>query len=160
VPDVALVDHDGRSFRIADYRGRFVLVNFIYTRCPLPDFCPWMTRRFAELYAPLKEEHGDRISFLSVTLDPSYDTPEVLRSYRARHAPRDADWRFATGDSAAVRQLAAALGASYTVVADEIVHGLVTALVDTAGSLDARWRGNEWGRGEVIDRLAYLARRQ
>ncbi|HEX7069303.1 MAG TPA: SCO family protein [Rhodothermales bacterium] len=160
VPDVELVDHEGTPFRISDYRGRFVLVNFIYTRCPLPDFCPWMTRRFAELYTPLKRDHGDRISLLTVTLDPEYDTPEVLKAYRERHARSAADWRFATGDAEAVRTLASALGVSYTAVASEVIHSLVTALVDTSGALDAMWRGNEWPIGDVADRLHYLTDRQ
>ncbi len=157
VPDVQLLNHEGQPFKVSDFRGQFVLVQFIYTRCPLPDYCPWMVRRFVDIRDRLPASVQDRVAFLSVTLDPSFDTPEVLNEYAGDKVDSLDGWWFATGDPASVDTLASSLGIAYTEEGDEIIHSLATALIDTAGTLSSIWRGNDWTIDEVYARLRYAS---
>src|SRR4029077_11309497 len=83
VPDFALVNQDGKRMRLQQYRGKSVLLTFIYTRCPLPDYCPLMTHNFAEIDKALAKNpklYADT-HLLSISFDPKFDTPPVLRNY-------------------------------------------------------------------------------
>ena len=95
LPDFALTDQNGRTLRLADLRGKVVAIDFIYTRCPLPDVCPRLSANFAML----QRRFGNAVTLLSITVDPDFDTPEVLRDY-ARRWTAGPDWHFLTGDIA------------------------------------------------------------
>jgi len=115
-PDVRLVNQDGRPAGTRQFRGRSLVVTFIYTRCPIPDYCPLMSANFAQLNAALvgDPELGKRAHLLSVTLDPEFDKPEVLKSYGATYAGGKFDhWDFATGDPTEIRRLAEFFGLMY-----------------------------------------------
>ena len=103
VPDFRLINQDGKHIRMAQYRGRALVLTFIYTRCPLPDYCPLITRRFSELMAGLNDnpQLGQKTHLLSVTVDPEYDKPAVLRDYgRASAGLEDFNrWEFASGSA-------------------------------------------------------------
>jgi len=90
LPDVSLVDQDGKPLRLADYRGKAVALTFVFTRCPLPDFCPLMMKKFAAAHAALAREPdlAERTRLLTVSFDPGHDTPDVLRAYGARSRRR------------------------------------------------------------------------
>jgi protein SCO1/2 len=164
VPDFSLVNQDGRRVALADYRGRALALTFIYTRCPLPDYCTLMSENFAAVNREMAKDpalaSGARL--LSVTVDPEYDTPKVLRSYGAAHTgefsgERFERWQFATGDAAEVRRLAEGLGLSYTRDKDQIIHSLRTAVVGADGRLFKLYRGNEWKPAELLADLRTLA---
>lgn len=157
VPEVRLVDQQDESFTVDRYRGSYLLVNFIYTRCPLPDYCPWLTRRFAALAKAFASMDSADVAFLSVSIDPEYDTPAVLRDYVADQVDWSPGWTFATGNPDEIRRFATALGVEYTQSGDDLLHGLVTALIDPDGNLNTVWRGNDWQPEEVINRIAYLS---
>ena len=120
VPNFTLVNQDGKPISIHQYHGRALALTFIYTRCPLPDVCPLMTSNFAEVGRALKTDPAlyDSTRLLSITVDPAYDTPEVLRKYGA---PRMADagdkdfshWAFATGSQEEVKHIAGYFGLWY-----------------------------------------------
>jgi protein SCO1/2 len=156
VPDVKLVNQDGHPVGIRQLRGRAFVVTFIYTRCPLPDFCPLMSAKFAQLNAALLSdaELRKRAHLLSVTLDPEFDTPEVLKSYGATYAGgKFDDWDFATGDPSEVRRLAEFFGLMYTKENGQVIHSLRTAIVTSDGKLFKIYRGNEWKPEEVLNDL-------
>lgn len=159
VPDVALVDHEGRALRLADLRGRRVALTFIFTRCPLPDFCPRMDKNFAEAARQLQADAGAaaRYQLLSISFDTAYDTPAVLKQYRARHRRTEpaaaVPWSFATGTAENVRTLADFFGLSYRGENEEIVHTLRTAVVDEQGRVVRVFAGNQWTPEELVAAL-------
>jgi protein SCO1/2 len=153
LPDVRLVNQDGRPLTLKQFRGRSLVVTFIYTRCPVPDYCPLMSANFAQLNAALTSDASldKRAHLLSVTLDPQYDRPEVLKSYGKTYAGgRFDNWDFATGDPAEVRRLAESLGLTYKAEGDQVIHSLRTAVVAPDGKLFKLYRGNEWKPDEVL----------
>jgi protein SCO1/2 len=155
IPGLKLENQDGRTISLHDYRGRFVIITFIYTRCPLPDYCPLMTQRFAEIDQLVRDDRDlqSRVQLISVTLDPEYDTPEVLSAYaRAFHAnPETARrWDFVTAQPDTIRQLAEFFGLMYRSESGQIVHSLRTAVVSPSGTVIRVFRGNNWTADEVI----------
>ncbi|HEV3471287.1 MAG TPA: SCO family protein [Pyrinomonadaceae bacterium] len=151
VPDFSLVNQDGEPLSLARLRGRALLLTFIYTRCPVPDYCPLMSSNFAAVHRELERDASLRpkAHLLSVTLDPAYDTPKVLRSYGAAYTERYAaetfeHWDFATGDPAEIRRLAQFFGLAYKEETGQIIHSLRTALLTPDGKVYKIYRGNEW----------------
>jgi protein SCO1/2 len=155
VPDAKLVDETGAAHSLSDWRGRVLAVTFIYTRCPLPDFCPRMDQQFAAVQREVLKDPKlqDKVALLSVSVDPQFDTPEVLAAH-ARRAGADARvWRFATGDADAVTQLAGHFGVSvFREGADPsgLTHNLRTAIIKPDGTLAAVLGGNDWTPAELI----------
>jgi len=159
VPEVRLVNQDGKALRTGQYRGRALLVTFIYTRCPFADQCPLMSANFAQLNGQLASDPSlrDGARLLSVTLDPEYDKPEVLGSYGSTYAGGKFDrWDFATGDPEEIRRLAQFFGLAYKAENGQIVHSLRTALVSPEGRLVKIYRGNEWKPADVLNDLRGL----
>ena len=156
-PAVKLIDQDGAPLELASLRGRAVLLTFIYTRCPFPDQCPLLSSNFAAVHRELERDAGlrPRAHLLSVTLDPAYDTPKVLRSYGAAYTERYGaetfeHWDFATGDPAEIRRLAQFFGLAYKEESGQIVHSLRTALLAPDGRVHKIYRGNEWKPEQVL----------
>lgn len=161
VTDFALVNQDAKKIRLKNYRGQALLLTFIYTRCPLPDYCPLMTDRFAEINKAIKQDAASypRTHLLSISVDTDYDKPKVLREYGAAHAD-DAKaferWEFAVGTADEVKKIATYFGMQYWKDGDQIVHSLRTALINSDGKLVKLYRGNEWKTAEVLSDLKSL----
>ena len=149
LPDFRLTDQQGRTVTEDDLRGRVAAVNFIYTRCPLPDICPRLSANFAAL----QRRFGDRVPLLSVTVDPDYDTPAVLADYARRWSADPGGWRFLTGD---VARLAAALGEVYWTDEGSIGHNSMTTVIGRDGRIAAMVEG----AGYRVDQLANLLAHQ
>jgi protein SCO1/2 len=167
VPDVSLVNQDGKPINLQQYRGRALVITFIYTRCPLPDYCTLMSNNFAAIRRELDKSPELRAGahLLSITLDPAYDTPKVLRSYGAAHTENYGDekfarWEFATGEPQAIQRTANFFGMAYKQEGDEIVHALRTAVIAPDGKLYKMYRGNEWKPEEVVQDLRDLQSRK
>lgn len=157
VPDFRLVNQDGKPTRLRQSPGRAVLLTFIFTRCPQPDYCPLVSGNFAEINRELEKDGAlrDKVRLLSVTIDPAFDTPKVLRSYGGGYTEKyDTEtferWEFATGDPEEIRKMAAFFGLSYKEEKEQIVHSLRTALVGADGRLFKLYRGNEWKPADVL----------
>ncbi len=157
VPDFKLIDQNGKRFSFHRYRGRVVVLTFIYTRCPLPDFCPLITDNFAEIEKALKSGSDLKTTLLSITVDPEYDTPRVLREYAAAHSAGSGDWDYATGTKDEVKQVATYFGLQYWKDGDQVVHGLRTAIVGADGRLVKLYRGNDWKPDEILRELRTVA---
>ena len=153
VPDFTLTDQNGESFHLRDYRGQAVLVTFIYTRCPLPNYCPLMSRNFASLQARLSKEFPGKFHLLSVSFDPAFDTPQVLKDYAARYNRDEKTWSFACGTPAQVDRVAQLFGLLYKPEGGVITHDLRTALISPEGRLVHIWRSNVWTPFEVQRRV-------
>jgi protein SCO1/2 len=145
LPDFRLTDQQGRGVTAADLRGEVVAIDFIYTRCPLPDVCPRLSANFAVL----ARRFAGRAVLLSVTVDPDYDTPPVLAAYAKRWNADPRTWRFLTGD---VAGLAAALGEVYWFEEGSIGHNSMTSIFGRDGRLAAVVEG----AGHRADQLGDL----
>ncbi len=157
IPDVSLIDEHGQRHRVSDWRGMALAITFIYTRCPLPDFCPVMDRRFAEVQAQLSGDQtvSKKIHLLSISFDPAFDTPEVLAAHANRLGAKPDLWSFLTGDAKDVERFALRFGVSVFRErgATEVVHNLRTAVVDRDGRLVRILSGNDWTAQELIAEL-------
>ena len=149
-PDAALTAQSGEALRLDDYRGQALVITFIYTNCPLPNFCPLMSRQFAQLQPRLEKAFGDRAQLLSVSFDPETDTPAVLRDYAARYTDDLSNWTFATGTPAQIEHLTARFGVFTRQEDGQITHNLTTALVGPSGRVRQIWRGSDWSPDDVM----------
>lgn len=149
VPDFALTNQFGQRIQLSDYRGRAVVLTFIYTRCPIPNFCPRLSQNFAELQTRLQPEFAGKAQLLSITMDPGFDTPEVLRGYGERHAADFNVWTFATGSREQTDAAGALFGLVQESVGGLINHDLRTALIGPDGRLVHLWKSNVWTPYEV-----------
>jgi protein SCO1/2 len=149
VPDVALVDQTGTSRRLTDWRGDALAVTFVYTRCPVADFCPLMDRRFADLQRAIAADTAlrGRAHLVSITFDPAHDTAAVVKAHAQARGADARTWSYLTGDSAAIEYLTSRFGVSTIPENDTpqtITHNLRTAIVDAKGRLVKFYSGNEW----------------
>jgi len=159
VPDFTLVNQDGKRVSLHRYRGRAVAITFIYTRCPLPDYCPLMTDNFSAIQKSLKAIPAlyAKTHFLSISVDPEYDTPKVLREYAIAHDADTAHWEFATGSKDQVKQVATYFGMQYWQDGDQVVHSLRTAIIAPDGKLAKLYRGSDWKPTELATELRNVA---
>ncbi len=161
VPNYRLVNQDNKVIRIHDYRGKVLLLTFIYTRCPIPDQCALMSNNFATIDQELQKQPEllAKTHLLSVSFDPEYDTPTVLRSYGAAFTGRYSDetfshWEFAAGSADEVKGIAKFFGLRYyndeQSGQQQIIHVLRTAIIGPDGKLLKLYRGNEWKPEDVL----------
>ena len=152
-PEFTLRDSDGRVVRLADFRGKVVVLNFIYTSCP--DVCPLHSEAIASIQeavngTPMK----DVLQFISITTDPERDTPAVMKSYGPAHGLDSANWVVLTSgsdNSSATRKLAERYGLKFTLGKEGYqLHGVVTHLIDKSGNLRARYHGLKFNRTNMI----------
>jgi protein SCO1/2 len=162
MPDVGLVDQDGKPLRFADYHGKAVALTFVFTRCPLPDFCPLMMRKFAAAHAALAKDAAleSRTHLLTISFDTEHDTPDVLRAFGKPFQKTSnpfTHWTLATGKEEAIRKLGGALELDYVEENRSFTHNLRTAVLDPEGKLRRLFRGNEWTPEELVAELKAAA---
>ncbi len=153
VPDFTLRDHRGEIFDLRSTRGQVVAVNFIYTRCPLPEVCPRLSSHFARLQ---KRFAGGGVTLLSITLDPQYDTVPVLDEYARRWRADGKTWRMLTGELSNVAAVAARFGMVYWPEQGLLTHTSMTGVIDRQGRLRAIIEGSSYQAqqlGDLIERI-------
>ena len=153
VPNFTFTDHRGQPFQLASARGKVVAVNFIYTRCPLPEVCPRLASHFARLQ---KRFAGEDVLLLSITLDPQYDTVPVLDEYARRWRADGHTWRLLTGDLRGVAAVAARFGMVYWPEQGLLTHTSMTGVIDQQGRLRAIIEGSSYQAqqlGDLIERI-------
>jgi protein SCO1/2 len=154
VPNQTFINQDGESITLDSLRGSAVVVTFIYTNCPLPQFCPLMDKNFAAIQAKLKEQ-GNLLKthLLSVSFDPQADTPAVLKTHAQSRGADPRLWTFVTGERDDIDKWAAGFGVSISRATNDprdITHNLRTALIDRQGNLVQVYTGNEWTPEQVL----------
>ena len=158
VPDFQLRNQDGRIIHLQQFRGKELLVTFIYTRCPLPSFCPRVTHNFADINRQLASNRAlyDKTHLLCVSFDPDNDTPERLRAYGAGYIGSDAKdafahWDFAVPDKSVLSKMAQYFDVGISEAADNsITHTLSTTLIGADGKVVHFYPGNEWSVDQVL----------
>ena len=162
VPDFTLTDQDGKRINFKDYRGKALAVTFIYSRCPLPEYCILMSKHFSDLANELQDSDSkDKIRLLSVSFDPQTDTPAKLKEYGRGYLGKDAKadftvWQLATGTDKEVRAVADFFGLRYEVDAQDktqFSHSLRTVVVTPEGKVQKVFSGNEWTTKDLLREL-------
>lgn len=161
IPDFQLTNQDGKRIHLGAFRGRALLLTFVYTRCPLPDYCPRMSGNFAEIYRAVKGDSRllSKIHLLTISFDPEFDKPQVLRSYGTAYAGGTEafnQWEFASGSPEDVKKIAMFFGLTYWQETGQIIHSLRTALIAPDGKLAQLYRGNDWRPQQVLAQLKRL----
>ena len=158
VPDFKLTNQDKKQISLSEFRGKALAITFIYSRCPLPEYCIRMSTNFSDLANELNLIMGPRnpYALLSISFDPENDTPEKLRSYGLGYMGKGATnlgiWQLAVGKDAEVRKIADFFGLRYEVDANDktqINHSLRTAVIGPDGKVTKIFAGNEWTPGEL-----------
>jgi protein SCO1 len=156
-PDFTLTSQDGAAVTLGDLRGKVVAVTFIYTWCP--DVCPMLTDKMARVQDELGPDFGSKVAFVSITVDPERDTPEVLKEYAEAFEANLAGWSFLTGTPAAIRDVAHGYGVAVAPAADDQVdHTLLTTLVDRHGVMRVQYLGYRFNEEEFRHDLLDLVK--
>ncbi|MDX6712288.1 MAG: hypothetical protein QOH96_3304 [Blastocatellia bacterium] len=157
VPDFHLINQDGKQISLSQFRGKTLAITFIYTRCPLPDYCILMNDNFERIEKSLANDKAlyAKTHLLTISFDPERDTPQVLRMFGlarvdAKAANPFSHWEFATGDAAQIKTLADFFGLTYVNEPNQIIHSLRTAVISPDGTLYHLYDGNEWKPEQVI----------
>jgi protein SCO1/2 len=160
VPDFNLTNQDGKKISLKKYAGRTVLLTFIYTRCPMPDQCPLMSTNFAFLNQQLAANATlkGKVSLLSISVDPTFDKPNVLREYGLKYINSTkpdafAHWDFATGSNDEVKKVGQFFGLNYWPEKDQVIHNLRTVMISADGKVAQTYRGNEWKPDQMLKDL-------
>jgi protein SCO1/2 len=156
VPDTPLIDQDGKAITLRTFSGSALAVSFIYTRCPLPEFCPLIDRRFGEVQALAAADPAlkGKIKLLSISFDPGFDSAAVLRAHAKKAAADPAVWRFATAEESVVDRLAAGFGVNVIREKDgSITHNLRTTVIDPSGHVVSIVGDNAWTADELAQAL-------
>jgi protein SCO1/2 len=155
-PDTALIDQNDGAITLNDFAGSATAVTFIYTRCPLPQYCPLMDRRFAEVQAAVKADPAlaGKVRLLTVSFDPKFDRAAVLRAHAKTLGADPAVWTFATAEETVVDRFAAMFGVNVIREKDgTITHNLRTAVFDPSGRVSAILDNNAWTADDLARAL-------
>jgi protein SCO1/2 len=163
IPDFSLTNQDSNRIHLGQYKGQAVVLTFIYTRCPLPDFCPLMSANLAQVDNELQKDPGlyAKTHLLSISIDPDFDTPDVLQNYGKGYTKDTGrsgfdHWEFATGSRDEIKSIAEYFGLRYWNDGSQLVHSLRTAVLSPDGKLVKLYRGNDWKPGEIVGDLKGL----
>ena len=160
-PNFQFVNQDGKRIQLDQYRGKAVLLTFIYTRCPLADYCPLASHNFAQIEQALAKNPAAyaKTHLLSISFDSDYDTPEVLRNYSRAFMAKPAfdHWEFATIPKASRAEVARFFNLFLVEEEGQFTHSMKAALIAPDGTIQRWYSGNEWKPAEVLAELTESA---
>ena len=150
VPNFTLLDQTNQRVSLSQFRGKGVIISFLYTRCPYPEKCPMIGKKLTDL-AELSQKIGkdDQIQVLAIPLDPAHDKPEVLKAYARGFDEKHANWKFLTGTENEIAQVAGAFGVIYWTENGVVEHNMRTAFIDPSGTLRILKSGSDWKAGHL-----------
>ncbi len=151
VPNFILTDQNRRRVTLAKFAGKVVALNFIYTRCALPNFCYRSSNNFGILQKRFKDRLGRDLVLLTVTFDPVHDQPDILAKYAATWKADPRAWHFLTGSPADIRRVCDLFGETYFQDEGLMNHSLHTVLISRDGKLMANLEGNEFSAVQLGD---------
>jgi protein SCO1/2 len=153
MPDFVLYDQAGRIVHSGRFRGKQIMLNFIYTRCPLANMCPLSTAKMIALQKLAREAGVRNLELVSITLDPAYDTPGVLREYAEVRGIDTRNFSFLTGPESAIRDLLVQFGVIAEFQDGILKHTLATLLIDDRGRIAARADGSAWEPADFLAKM-------
>ncbi len=151
VPDFTFTDQDRRQITLSTLRGRVIALNFIYTRCPLPDYCVRLSNNFGQLQRRFANQMGHDLVLLSITFDPTHDQPEVLAKYAATWKADERTWHFLTGSPPDIDRVCHLFGVESWADDGFKIHTLHTVIIDRNGKLTVNIDGNQFTAQELGD---------
>jgi len=155
LPNYSLINQDENTIELSSFKGRVLIFTFIYTRCPIPDFCPRMTQHFLDTLNILKERSiKDDYHFLSISFDPDFDNPKRLRNYSKAFLINNKNWSFATGNKKIIDEITSRFGITVRRTTNSITdwdHNLRTIITDTNGIIKKIYIGNSWTPEELAE---------
>lgn len=152
-PDFVLYDQDGRVVKSEKFRGKQVMLNFIFTRCQVAKMCPAAVARFQQVQRLAREKGVANLELVSISLDPSHDTPGVLKEYALLRAIDTGNYSFLTGPEAAIRSLLAQFGILKEFKGNILNHTATTLLIDETGRIVHRADGSTWDVQEFVQKM-------
>jgi protein SCO1/2 len=153
LPDFALYDQDGQVVSAARFRGRQIVLNFIYTRCPIATMCPAATLNMMAVQRQAQAAGVTNLQLISITLDPENDTPAVLKAYAQARGIDTANFSFLTGPERTLRDLFAQFGIIAEFKDENLSHNLDTLLIDANGKILWRAEGSQWSPEQFVARM-------
>ena len=160
VPDYAFTNELGKRIHLWQFRGKAVAINFLFTRCPFPTFCRSMAKNFADVQKKMlaRKDGPTNWQLLTISFDPEFDQPVILRAYANSHGYNPAHWSFATGKLSDVAEFGDLFGLQFWREPDgSMNHNLRTIIVDPAGRVQKMILGNEWPTDEVVQEMVKAA---
>ena len=151
VPDFTLINQRREKIALSNFAGKVVALTFIYTKCPLPNFCFRMSNNFRMLHERFARSMGKDLVLLSISFDPVHDTPEVLSEYARTLTREQTNWHFLTGDLADVQKLCRSFGMNFWQDEGLLTHSLHTVIIDRDGRLVANVEGNDYSAKQLGD---------
>ena len=156
-PEFTLTKQDGRRIGLKELRGKILAITFIFASCT--DTCPLLTAKMAGIQNRLGAAFGPKVFFVSITVDPERDTPEVLKHYAEAHKANPAGWAFLTGTTAEIREVAKSYGIYYKKTSrGDVDHTFLTSLVDQNGTLRVQYMGVRFNPDEMLRDIWSLLR--
>ena len=156
-PEFTLTNQDGKRLALKDLRGKALAITFIFASCA--DTCPLLTAKMAGIQNKLGNAFGPQVNFVSITVDPERDTPEVLKRYAEAHKANPAGWAFLTGTPAEIREVAKRYGIYYKKTPrGDVDHTFLTSLVDQSGMLRVQYMGVKFNPDEMLRDIQSLLR--
>jgi protein SCO1 len=165
IPDFRLLNQSGKMIHLEQFRGKVLVATFIYTRCPLADYCPRMSHNFAEIDKALATDPAlyQKTHLLSISFDPAYDTPAVLRSYGGAYTgnytkEKFTHWDFAAPSAKELEKVNEFFAVGVTPAEDKtLTHSLSTVVIGKDGKIAAWYPTNDWKPAEVVEAIKKAA---
>ena len=151
VSNFTLTDQTGQRVNLSRFAGKVVVVTFIYTSCPLPDYCFRLSNNFGRLQKRFAGQMGRELVLLSISFDPAHDQPEVLAKYATIWKADPNSWRFLTGTPAEVKAVCRLFGLNFWPDEGTLAHSLHTLVIDRGGKLAANFEGNQFSAEQLGD---------
>lgn len=160
LPDAVLLAENGRPIKLSDFHGRALAITFLFTRCPLPDFCPRLNHQFSRARELLREQVTGPTNwqFLSISFDAEFDRPPVLARYARSYRGADEDrWLFASASSEDIKTLATALDFHFANEGGSFAHNLRTVVLDPERRISRQFDGNKWKAANLAEAMKEAA---
>ena len=151
ITDFTLTDQTGQRVSLSRFKGKVLAVTFIYTSCPLPDYCFRLSNNFGRLQKRFAAQMGSDLILLSVSFDPIHDQPEVLAKYASIWKADANSWHFLTGTTSEVKSVCALFGLTFWPDEATFTHSLHTVIIDRKGKLAANFEGNQFSAQQLGD---------
>ena len=152
LPQYHFTNELGQAVSTKQFSGQALAITFIFTRCPLPNFCPRMSSNFAEAQEKLLKLPNGPTNWhlLTISFDPDFDTPVILRAYSQRFGANARHWSFLTGDQIDISAISEQFGQMFWRDQGALNHNLRTVVVDASGRVQKIFEGNKWTSQELV----------
>jgi protein SCO1 len=156
VPDFTLTDQNRRKVVLSNFAGKVIVLNFVYTRCALPNFCFRSSNNLGLLQRRFRQRLGRDLVLLTVTFDPTHDDPLTLAKYAATWKADSNKWHFLTGAAEDVRRVCELFGEDFFQDEGLMAHSLHTVIINRNGKLAANLEGNEFSAQQLGDLVQWV----